>query len=552
MIMSGGFGNRMWSWRDSGLDSYKVYYTKADEDRVKALKKSGHKVKIGGLDRQATIDNMMRINPQLANAYITRWYTGHDIGKQEARELRTRLLTHLLQEVAPQAAVILDRDLLFHKKLIDMQLAFDGNTVSLRELAESRARSALPDAIEKHKDDPRLIQLILDAETVTRYLLNGADGKQKMHKISFLGNDNTMWAKALMFDLDKDNLPKGITREQVLERAGRVKQFMLTIRDQIAPDLITKGAEVFIPTIKEGEIFYDVKKPKKKPAWMDAIHIRSFPGHYTVRRYIDWGKMGERVTARMLGDNDKLVENFEETIAAHKANVLMMQEHPEKMKAEAFQSVREPLQKSAEKLRTVHGSESMIAVQSSVQMVSYVFIEAFNKWFHKGTAYKYIPFDPLSWPVIRDVFRSSSWVHAATGSTISEIESQESRTMINKSVDASLIAPYNGYRNLKGEYINDKLNDRFPNLKPGRFLPKVRIPAHEMVPIKEIIKILPFNFKVPVLAPRSPYNATRLVKALGAENWNLALNAVPEYAGIVLVLLALAALQRAVEDTKEQ
>ena len=553
VIMSGGLGNRMLSWRGAAIDKYFIH------DRA------------GKLDRSASIANLMRINPQFANAYITRWYAGKEIGKTECRALRTQVWNYVLKGIAPQAAVILSRDLLFHDKLARLKLKFDGRVVSIRELAESWARSQLPDSHEKFVDDPRLTQLILDSETVTRWLLNGSDGLKKMETMEVLGNDNAKWAQALMFNLEK--LPQGMTREQVLERAGRVRLFMQTIRDQVADGLIKNGVNLQIADVGTRKETIDGKTQdvadikyisKKIGAWQDAIHIRSFPGHYTVRRYTEWEKMGERFVARLLGDNSKLVETFGKGFTEHKANVIAMQEEPEKMKEMKFAPIRKSHEDLAEMLRQVHGSLSNIELQSSVHMMSYILHEAYIKWFHKGSGFKYIPFDPLGWPIIRNLFRESTWVHTATESTASEMESQETRIMIDKAIDANLIAPYHGYRTMKNRWINDVVNDAFPALQLGRFLPKRRMPYHELKPAGEVLEdmlgrkeILGFKlenlkFPLPVLAPRSPYNAYRLRKATGAEDWNLALNIAPEYVMLAMILLTIAALQKSFEENSKE
>ncbi len=535
MIMTGGWGTRMVAWRKEAVNQFEVY--KPD----------------GSLDYKETIKKTKVANPQWANSFITRWYGERKIQKAEAIELRRDVWEYVLKQIAPQAATILDRDLLYHKQLKNLKLVYGNETISLEKLLEHRIDSQLPGAPsgERHTDDPRLTELLLDSETVTRWLLSGKDdGFGGMQNLDVLGRDEVEWAKALFFNLDK--LPQGMNQAQVLQRARRVRDFMLTIREKMADDIIWGKGSVEIPYVSDGKAFDENKKPftktKKIVPWQEAIHVRSFPGHYTVRRNIDWEKMGVRVLARILGDNNTLVEGYSSKyFPAHKKITTTWAQNPGKMKEAEFQPIRDAIQELGDNYITkVHGTASQIEVQASVQMNAYIFHELYMKWFGRGTLQRYLPFDLLSLPGIHKLFNYSSWAHRASASARAEIEPQQERLIIDRAVDAGQIAPSHGYLMDQNEWLGDFIDKQYPKLKIGKFLPKWRMPFYDF----KKKKILGITVKVPYLKAKSPYNAARLMRSVGAENWNVALHVAINLAALIALLVIIAAFTKSKEDSE--
>ncbi len=63
-------------------------------------------------------------------------------------------------------------------------------------------------------------------------------------------------------------------------------------------------------------------------------------------------------------------------------------------------------------------------------------------------------------------------------------------------------------------------------------------------------KILGITVKVPYLKAKSPYNAARLMRSVGAENWNVALHVAINLAALIALLVIIAAFTKSKEDSE--
>lgn len=517
MSQAGGFGNRWWSWR--GEYSYADILEGIKPGCAPAL-------------RIQAITKLAEVNIQFANALATRWYFSGAVDKRLNGQLREVIFKRLLQEIAPQAGIYLENNLLHHEKLGKLKM----------QIAGSRDGQNFSDfKNDKHK----LETLMMDAEKISAYLLSGHDGEADGQKLSDLGNDLAIWKKALF----GDHPPQGINNAEVITRVINVRNFMQFFSRVVAPDAI-KGCTVHI----DGK----PNKPVKINAFGQTPYIRAFP-NYTRMRDIRWNQMGHRVTARMLGDINTLIsKGFAPGFEKIRAAVILMQDNPDEMKKANFEPFLKALDEISIALIGVHGGSSSVEMTAQAQLTSYVLGEMWANFFERATIEKHTPLNLLSLPGIHIIARFSSWVHLATNSTKAEIEAQEVRRISDRMVDRTLIGASYGYTTLKNLWMADLLDDRY-NTKffsrgPLNALFKVKVPFSEWVPLirtgnKTIDKFFG-DIGYPRFARKTRWNAGNFNRAHGATGPDVVLDMAEGIWPWVLLLLVSSAITRSQEEEK--
>lgn len=480
LLQTGFWGNRGYRWR--GEQAYMHLYVQKGSDVAGSYNSEQPNTKAikANLDFEKTVRNLMVANPQAAMSIMEMWHGRGLIEQSDLFTLR-EMVWQRLRAVAPQSFVVLERDMLDHNKLGKW----------------------------KNMDEAALSQIILDAETITRNILNRTTA-DSAPTLAVLQNDED-WRNALT--------PNVEARYAGFEtRVQNAREFMETLRDQAVDDMIQGNRGAWSDTDYASQV-----KALKKISF-----TRTMPAHYrSYVREMNFAATGNRTIGRLVGDSDTMGAAFKEIVLGElKQVVLDMQGDPEKVKDAKYRTVVAVIRKYADAVQSVHGTESKEDKIAAVYHAAYILDSAFVGWFNKGTLSRALgSVDPR----LLDI---SSWVNYATGQKDAEMDASEIRTLANQSVSQNIIAPYHGGA------VEVKQVDL------GLFKVDLGLPIVKTVNLGPI--------KIPVGFKRTPYNATRFVTEHGALRLHLAFDIVRSYAPLFVILLLLAAWQQGLKDQEER
>lgn len=554
MMQSGGWGNRRYRWRgEVGLEHFMYVDIEHngktvridDINKIAKLPKSQKLEKLDEIIRRIAI-----ADPQAANGLLEQWYGRGWVDKKGRGELRRTVWNRVLKDIAPQAALVLEKDLIFSEPMQKILKRFmkDDDFKDLLEIIEITIDGKKQTKIVFKPETPTdgnehasniLEELILDSEAVSAFLIYAASGDDDRggelytKTMKDLG-DTDAWYEALYSAPERR--PKSITSEEAARlRARRVQKFMTELRSNFSEALIEGKVDAFYVPYNDPR----TNKPKLVtiPALGDVLLTISFPSQYGIKREMEWSQMGDRVLARLVGDSETTGQSWTEIFKSLRDTIFDISAMPEKAQEAHFIPLLETIRKQlANPTQDVHGTASPEIIQAQVYMAGYAVIDQVLAWFDRGTAARHFGaslFAKLWHPLAP----YTSWENWKTQSTQAEIESQVVRKVIDLAVHYNLIAP------TLGHIITDS---DFKHIGPFRY----QVPIDHWENIRIGGKELPI--KRPVLKQKTPWNAARLQMERGGLNFNLALDIVPKWIGIVMLLLILAALQKSTTDTEGQ
>lgn len=413
---AGGLGKRKVSWRRNMLGRF--------NGKMKAL---------------ADVEKLARVNPQAANALVEKEF-GHvtlsDKAGIEARSAARKVVLDRLADIAPQAFISMDRD------LIDLRYTDQGGQTSLREQflgASGNAGEKLSDTQQQ-----KLMQLVMDAETISQHLLNGLDahGQPVLRDFSYLEVDDSpsggksiseKWFQAMFPNIPYDAGGSSPEVQAAFARVKETREFMLAIRNRMSDTIINKGYTHHVRLTKDDGSIQEFDE--SIVSWASARLINNFPAHYNVDRLMDYGKGGDRWVGRMVNDNATLAAGFDKWMGELGKLVETVQASGNrKMDESAYIPLTEAIKEYADSIKSVHGPESPEYDSASVHHASWITASMYIDWFNRDSLLRHIPAGQY-------MSRFSSWVSIMTGFKDSEIESQRARTIVNVFAKRGYIAP---------------------------------------------------------------------------------------------------------------